>query len=236
MKIIFTPANLKVGDVFSPPADDQRHLLKVLRLRVGDAVEGSDGRQRLQCKIVRANAQVELEVTRVERLQDRRKVSLAIARIDTSRFASAFSAAAQMAVKEVFAVGCERASHGPLAIERLNRVARESAKQVGCPFLPVLRELSGVAELAKIIKDRPAFLLDPFAAKTLLESFPYEIDERGILLIVGPVGDFTDAEKKDLCAAGAQPVQLCREVLRSETAAVVALGVTATCIQTSRQE
>lgn len=236
MKLIFAPPNLKVGQRFSAPAADRKHLLNVLRLRVGDPVDGSDGRRKLGCKITRANSKLELEVSRIEPLEDRRKVSLAIARIDTTRFSSAISAAAQMAVREVYAFGCERASRVPLSLDRLRRVALEAAKQVGCPFLPALNELPGIADLADKIRDRPAFLLDPYASQTLLESFPYELDERGLTLIVGPVGDFTDVEKKQLVAAGAKPVQLCREVLRSETAAVVALGVTATCIRTSRQD
>ncbi len=236
MKLIFTHSNLKVGDFFSPSATDQRHLIKVLRLKRGDVVEASDGKSRLKCKIARVNSKVELEVTAVEPLIDRRKVSLAIAKIETSRFSSAVSAAAQMAVKEVYAFGCDRAERAPLALERLKRVAVESAKQVGCPFLPALYELRGITELAEKIQGRPTFLLDPFAPTTLLESFPYQLDDRGLILICGPAGDFTAQERQQLQRAGAQPVQLCSEILRSETAAVVALGVTATCIRTSRQE
>ena len=236
MKLIFTPTNLKIGDGFSPSVSDQKHILKVLRLRKGDTIDGSDGGRRLKCEITRANVKLELTVTAVEALEDRRKISLAIARIDTARFSSAVSAAAQMAVRDIYSFGCVHASRAPVAMDRLIRVARESAKQVGCPFLPALHNLPDISALADKIRGRPSFLLDPFAAKTLLESFPYEIDSSGLLLIVGPVGDFTDAEKQQLQAAGARPVQLCREILRSETAAVVALGVTATCIQTSRQE
>lgn len=236
MKLIFTPSNLKVGDSFSPSEADQRHLIKVLRLKRGDEVEASDGKARLRCKIAQVNSKVELEVTSLEPLIDRRKISLAIAKIETSRFSSAVSAAAQMAVKEVYAFGCDRAERAPFAVDRLKRVAVESAKQVGCPFLPELHELRGISELSEKIKGRTAFLLDPFAPKTLLESFPYQLDDSGLILICGPAGDFTAQERQELQAAGAQPVQLCREILRSETAAVVALGVTATCIRTSHQD
>lgn len=236
MKIIFTPPNLNIGETFSPSAEDQRHLVKVIRVKRGDLIEGSDGKVRYRCSVVRIDPKLQLQVTSAEPLKDRRKVSLAIAKIETARFASAVSAAAQMAVKEVCAFGCERASRSPLALDRLKRVAVESAKQVGCPFLPTLTELPEISDLAEKIRTGPAFLLDPYASQTLLESFPYELDDRGLMLIVGPVGDFTESEKQILQKAGAKPVQLCQEVLRSETAAVVALGVTATCIRTSRQE
>ncbi len=236
MKLIFVPSNLNVGDAFCPSQADQVHLVKVLRLRIGDVVDGSDGARKVRCRILQTEGKVELEAVAVEPLTDRRKITLVIARIETARFASAVSAAAQMAVRAVYALSCERSSRAPLAIDRLHRVARESAKQVGCPFLPAIEDIPSVSMLAEKIRRRPAFLMDPFAQRTLLESFPYELDDRGLTIIVGPVGDFTDHEKQTLHAAGAQPVQLCREILRSETAAIVALGVTATCIRTSRQE
>lgn len=234
VKLIFTPPNLNVGDRFSPSAPDQRHLDKVLRLKRGDEIQGSDGRSRVLCRIDRIGSKMELRVASVEPLIDRRKISLAVARIEMPRFASAVSAAAQMAVREVYAFGCERAERAPLSMDRLKRVAVESAKQVGCPFLPDLQELPDLSMLAERIRGRRAFLLDMLAPRTLLESIPYEVDDGGILLIVGPTGDLTDGEKKKLQAAGAEPAQLCSELLRSETAAIIAMGVAATCIQTSR--
>ncbi|MBI4178084.1 RsmE family RNA methyltransferase [bacterium] len=237
MKLIFTPPGLKAGAVFSPEEADQRHLIKVLRVREGDTVEGSDGRSRLTCRVAMAGKNLKLKVAAVEALVDLRSISLAVARIETDRFSSAVSAAAQMAVREIFAVECERADRKPLALDRLKRVAREAAKQVGCPFLPDIRELRSVHELAAVAKGKTAFLLDPLAPQTLIECLPMDIDPgTGLLLIVGPVGDFTAQEKQTLQAAGARPAQLCGEILRSETAAVVALGVAATYLRSSARK
>ena len=163
-------------------------------------------------------------------LEDRRVLSLAIARIDADRMAVAVSAAAQMAARDIWIVASERAGPVRLSIPRLDRVAREVAKQVGCPFLPAIREMPGVDSLSHEIRARTAFLLDPDAAETLIEKFPRKPGEP-VMLLIGPAGDFSDAEKTRMRAAGVLGVRLGDPVLRSETAAVAALGIASTCLR-----
>ncbi|OGH56778.1 MAG: hypothetical protein A3G34_14790 [Candidatus Lindowbacteria bacterium RIFCSPLOWO2_12_FULL_62_27] len=235
MKLIFAPAHLQCGDRFSPSKTDQRHLLKVLRLQRGDEVEGSDGAVRYRCKVVRANSKVELEVATAETMEDSRRIALALARIEPARFEFAVSAAAQLSVKEIIAFGCARQDPGKLRMDRLRRVAVESAKQTGCPFLPSLSELPDVPSLAACVQDTYALLLDHGARLSLMDALTERVDPSAVFLIVGPPGDLTEEEKQSLRNAGAVPARLGAELLRSETAAVVAMGVAAvTLARTAR--
>ena len=61
------------------------------------------------------------------------------------------------------------------------------------------------------------------ALRVVLENGEKNI-ERGSMLLVGPEGDFTDLEIRELVDAGATPVGLGPLRLRVETAAVAAMA------------
>jgi 16S rRNA (uracil1498-N3)-methyltransferase len=112
--------------------------------------------------------------------------------------------------------------------------AIEAAKQCGNPWLP---EITPVLELEEFLV-RPEVagaelrLLASLApgARALRAVLAEARAGRGgrapqsIVWLVGPEGDFTDAETARLIAAGCVPVSLGPLVLRCDTAAVTALG------------
>ncbi len=65
-------------------------------------------------------------------------------------------------------------------------------------------------------------LLEATAAESLATVALPEAGE--VVLVVGPEGGVTEAEAERLAAAGATPVRLGPDVLRTSTAAAVALG------------
>ena len=64
-------------------------------------------------------------------------------------------------------------------------------------------------------------MLEPTATETLAEL---EVDDRDILLVVGPEGGVADHELELLTAAGASTIRLGSEVLRTSTAGPAALA------------
>jgi len=60
-------------------------------------------------------------------------------------------------------------------------------------------------------------------SRPLLELLP-ERPPGGVLILVGPEGGLEEAEEAQALEAGFHPVNLCRSILRTETAAVVSVG------------
>jgi 16S rRNA (uracil1498-N3)-methyltransferase len=121
--------------------------------------------------------------------------------------------------------------------ERLNRVAVESCKQSGRAWLLMIEEPTDIAGLtAWAAQTRPAhprtlLLADArglapatWAAGLGRASGP-SAPPGGIGLIVGPEGGLDPAEHDKIIAAGAVPLSFGPHVMRTETAAVVAVGV-----------
>ena len=112
-------------------------------------------------------------------------------------------------------------------LRRLERVAREACKQAVRSWVPRIEAARPVAELWK--EDLPTVVLDqaasvPLAAWLAARGGPAPGRVR---IVVGPEGGLTSAEAEAARAAGAEAVWLARRVLRVETAAELAVGLTA---------
>lgn len=124
------------------------------------------------------------------------------------------------------AARCVARWDGPRAEKGLRRwraVARSAARQSRRAFIPEVSGVCSTAELVARIGGGGLTLVLHESATTPLR----ELDPAGaeaITLVVGPEGGVSDEEITALTAAGAYPVRLGPTVLRTSTAAAVALG------------
>jgi 16S rRNA (uracil1498-N3)-methyltransferase len=113
--------------------------------------------------------------------------------------------------------------------DRWKKIALNAAKQCGAAWLP---NIAPVQTLKDFLTAHHAFgvlivcALDktaPPIGEVLRAARPRTVSSVGVL--VGPEGDFSEAEMKSIRAAGAVPVSLGGDILRSETAAIYALSI-----------
>jgi 16S rRNA (uracil1498-N3)-methyltransferase len=204
-----------VDDVDAPTltTNDRHHLERVLRVRVGDDVVVSDGGGRWrEGKLGDAGA---VEPTDAVQVAARREPEITIA------FAITKGERPELVVQKLTELGADRvvpftASRsvarwsGDRAIghvERLRRVARESAMQCRRAWLPEVAELT-TFEAATTL---------PAAVLADRDGAPPSLDRATVL--VGPEGGWTDEER----ACGLGTIGLGDHVLRAETAAIAAV-------------
>lgn len=114
----------------------------------------------------------------------------------------------------------ERAVRG---VGRWQTVAREAAKQSRRAFVPPVAALASTTGVARLIESADAALVLHEAGSTPLTAASLPVSGH-VILVVGPEGGIAPDELAALTAAGAQVVRLGPEVLRTSTAAAVALG------------
>jgi 16S rRNA (uracil1498-N3)-methyltransferase len=117
-------------------------------------------------------------------------------------------------------------------IGKWQTAALEAAKQCGNPWLPEIGPVTAAGEFMSSAKGYDLKLiasLHPGAKslKSVLEQYRVSQNRapRKVLWLIGPEGDFTQAEMGLSRAAGFEPITLGPLVLRCETAAVYALSV-----------
>ncbi|MCV7224857.1 16S rRNA (uracil(1498)-N(3))-methyltransferase [Mycolicibacterium komossense] len=216
--------------------DEGFHAASVRRIRVGERLVLGDGagelaecvveettKQSLSARVVSRWAAVAPQppVTVVQAIPKAERAELAI-ELATEAGADAFLAWQ--------ASRCVARWDGPKADKGLRRwraVARSAARQSRRGFIPGVDGVLSTAALAQRIRDDVArgalvLALHESAAVPLTEHPVAEADS--LVLVVGPEGGITDEEIAAFTAAGAHAVRLGPTVLRTSTAAAVALG------------
>jgi 16S rRNA (uracil1498-N3)-methyltransferase len=118
----------------------------------------------------------------------------------------------------------ERAEKG---LRRWRAVARSAARQSRRAWIPGVAGPMSTRQLCDVLGERvaagAAVLVLHESANLPLAQLPI-IDATSIVLVVGPEGGISEEEVDALTAVGAAPVRLGPTVLRTSTAAAVALG------------
>lgn len=194
------------------------------RLAAGDSVvllDGS-GREALADVVAVARGEATLRVSEIVRRESgSRPTSLFLAGLKPERLSWAVEKATELGAADVTIVRSERTQSfraAPTLLPRLERVARESAKQCGRADWP---SVSGPLSLERVLKD------ERFAHRFFLDfdgaPFPRRLSAAPAALLVGPEGGWTGSERSAALGRGWRIVTLPAGRLRAETAVVAAL-------------
>ncbi len=210
-----------------------RRLARVLRLRRGDKVVFTEGGERefeVELTDISANAvtgvvtgdrpsppEPAIEVVLYQSLIRPNRFDIAIEKgteLGVARFVPVVHARSQI----------EEASQG--RAERWRRLVVEAAEQCGRGRLPAIDPPLPYEEA---LASAPGVLVVPYEAESAnrLADYLRALPERPqtVSLFIGPEGGYTDEEIALARGSGAALVTLGRQVLRSETAAVVAAAI-----------
>jgi 16S rRNA (uracil1498-N3)-methyltransferase len=233
---VFLVGELPPGPHAVLNGEEARHAATVRRMRAGEQITLSDGAgSAAGCVIddVSPGREPVLDLTVERRWTEpapRLRVVVAQALVKGDRGELAVELATEAGVDAVLPWRAERSVarwedgvRGAKALSRWQATARTAAKQARRLWVPPVEQPADTAELAAAVKASvAAFVLEGTATRRLPElPLPTDGD---LLLVVGPEGGITDIEMDVLTAAGAVPVRLGTTVLRTSTAAAVALG------------
>jgi len=106
--------------------------------------------------------------------------------------------------------------------ERLERIAREAARQSEQPFVP---ELVAPRPLAEVVAGVPEAAFRAACLERSAEPLPWSIDANELWLVVGPEGGLSTGDRTLLERGQFSSIALGRSILRTETAAVVGVAL-----------
>ncbi len=236
MPQFFLDKRIEVGNEIAIRGSDARHIVQSLRLAKGDWLVVSDGRGRSFRTEITSSRPSEVVVAVKEELTAKTAATppaLAIAATRSERLEWAVQKAVELGCRRILLFNSERTVRrieGPAAkkIERIRRIALEAAKQSGLPFVPKVEGPVEFARLCTMLKefDPRIMLYEGEGKRSIRDALPRPGAEIGEgVIIVGPEGGFTDAEVAAAASEAASVVNLGRQILRVETAAVAALAI-----------
>jgi 16S rRNA (uracil1498-N3)-methyltransferase len=237
--LFYVPTLPAVGESVVVDGDEGFHAANVRRLRVGEEIDLGDGAGTVGRCVVVDVAKGRLTAT----VSDRHVVARATPTVTVVQ-ALPKSDRAELAVELATEAGADGfvawqsercvarwdgAAKVDKGLRRWDAVARAAARQSRRPHVPTVTELVGTPALVRQVAAATAagtvvLALHESATGPLVALADRIGAAASVWLLVGPEGGISDGEVTALVDAGAVAVRLGPSVLRTSTAAAVALG------------
>lgn len=208
------------------------HAADVRRLRVGEAVDVTDGRgTRLACRVRQVgHGRVVLDVDRREVEPDPQPRVVAVQALVKHDAEQAVTTMTEVGVDRIVPWAAARSvvvwqgDRVTRGVRRWRAAAAEAAKQSRRCWVPTVTEPCTTDQVAEQVAAADlAVLLDGEADVAVTDL---TVPSAGtVLLVVGPEGGVTEAERATLVSAGAVPARMGPTVLRAATAGTVAAAL-----------
>ena len=225
---------LAAGLRITLPQTAGHHVTKVLRLAPGDALTVFDGHGgEYRTTLVRASrGAVEVEIGAHDPVDRESALAVELGQgiCKGDRMDLVVRKATELGVRTIRPIVCERTvvKLDPSRMERRmahwRAIAVHAAQQSGRTRVPEVAEVEGLGAWLSRDGAGPAFVLSPRAGASP-SDLALPAPEAPVRLLVGPEGGLSPREVECAEAAGFAGLRLGPRVLRTETAALVALAV-----------
>ncbi len=232
-----TPEQVRDSEI-NIEGQDVNHIRNVLRMRVGEQVEVSDGNnKKYLCEIMdMSSEQVNLRILE-ELLNDTElpsRIYLFQGLPKSDKMELIIQKAVELGVYEVIPVATRRAvvklddKKAAKKVERWNSIAESGAKQSGRSIIPKVKDVMSYKEALSYASELDVMLI------------PYELAEgmeqtreivagicpgQSVGIFIGPEGGFEREEVELAMEKGAHPITLGKRILRTETAGLTTLSI-----------
>ncbi|MCS6831588.1 MAG: 16S rRNA (uracil(1498)-N(3))-methyltransferase [Armatimonadota bacterium] len=231
----FVPPERFCDGVVCIAGEDARQIRTVLRLQPGDEIGVLDGSGR-EYHCVLESVRKDESVARVHRwisldVEPRVHITVVQSLAKGDKVERVIQHGTEIGVARFVLVQTERSvvrlhdDQVGKRLERWRRIAKEAAEQAHRAVVPVIEGVTSLHYALEMLNGASVLTLHPDnSAVPLVEWAQYDSFPMRVALIVGPEGGLTD-EEVALCARhGAVAVSLMPRILRTETAALVAVS------------
>jgi 16S rRNA (uracil1498-N3)-methyltransferase len=232
MPRFYCPAPLPLNGSFDLPPDAAHHASRVLRLRLGDAVEMFDGLGNESHGVIADLSGKRVLVEQITSVSAQResplRTFLAQALCSSEKMDWVIQKATELGVTEIQPLDTERsvarlsAERAEKRLQHWQQVAISACEQSGRNVLPIIQPPQDIMAWLRTMREQPCskFILLPEGA----QSLHAQAEPQGqAVLMIGAEGGFTSAESDTALLCGFTPIRLGARVMRTETAAMAGL-------------
>ncbi|MEI6122766.1 MAG: 16S rRNA (uracil(1498)-N(3))-methyltransferase [Bacteroidota bacterium] len=208
--------------------EESRHC-KVLRLNTSDTIYLTNGKGRLFHAIINDADQNAYKATIVKTINDfnKRTFKLHIAIAPTKspdRFEWFLEKATEIGIDEITPLICEHSEKTVVKTDRLEKIMVSALKQSFSAYLPKLNACTTFSNFMLQNFQAAKFVAYCNDSERKLLKNEYIAPSNAVVLI-GPEGDFSEAEISAAKKSGYMPISLGNNRLRTETAGIVACNI-----------
>ena len=198
------------------------HCTKVLRKKINDHVFVTDGKGNLfYAKIINIlSNKCELEILEKTINKNNLNIHLLISPTKNhKRIDWMIEKLVEVGIQRITFILCKNSIRTKVNLDRLNKIALSAMKQTQNTFLPTIDDCIDFNNIFKIIESSEKYIAHLNNDNIHLNSLLKNKTSRCIL--IGPEGDFTEAEVKKTIKHGFREVSLGTSRLRTETSGLL---------------
>lgn len=222
------------GDAVELDARRSHHLVRVLRLGVGEAVEAFDGRgNAFAATVAVADAhrcRLQLGARLEHTVESPLAITLGQCLSTADKMDWTIEKAVELGAHRIMPLASERsqvrldAARAARKHEHWLRIVESACMQSDRAWLPTLDELMSFTRFVDEADDRARRMILAPGAATPLAAMPVD-GSQAVIIAVGPESGFSTEELSRAVSRGFEPVSLGPRTLRTETAGLAAIAV-----------
>lgn len=224
-QLFYNPELSSESKHISFSAEESKHIAKVLRKKLGDALTITNGKGWVFDATLETATPESCEaaiVNSYKRIQPMHWLHLAVAPTkNADRFEWFLEKATEIGINEITPVICERSERKTIKPERLQRIMESAMKQSKRVYLPKLNPAISLGKFLELDHPGLRFIAHCYEEEKL-ELKRRVAPDKDITILIGPEGDFSEQEVDLAIEKGFYPVSLGEARLRTETAALMA--------------
>ena len=212
---------------FTMSEPSSKHCIQVLRMDVGEHIDITNGTGGLFHASIQVAHKKNTLVTitksiQIERPKQKLHVGISLLK-NAVRLEWLFEKATEMGITNITPLVCERTIHERFKTERMQQIIQSAMIQSQQTWLPVLTEPMPFQDF--IEQETTAQKLIAHCEPLQKTSIKSIVASAGLVLLIGPEGDFAPTEIAAAIAKDFTPIDLGPTRLRTETAGIFALSV-----------
>lgn len=225
MQLFYNPSITENDDSFNFDKDESRHIVKVLRKKVGDTLHITNGKGwGFKAKLTAAEIKHCSATIISKTKKPNRKFSLHLAVAPTKmndRYEWFLEKATEIGIEEITPIICDHSERKVIKTERFEKIIQSAMKQSLHYYLPKLNAPLAFKDfIAQDFNEQKFIAHCEDTNKTSLKSVLKT--KQNCVILIGPEGDFSLSEIDEALNTNFKPITLGDTRLRTETAAIVA--------------
>ena len=211
---------------------DSYHIVKVMRMKIGNTIEVVYNNMEYLCKITAFTPNVKCEIIEIIEGKKRKipRVSIAQSLVKEQKMDYILQKSTELGVEEIIPISTERSiikveEKEKKKLERWKKVVKEASEQSKRSTIPVIKDIKNINSLINEKYDYKLVCSVNEKSKTIKSILSKVNISDTILFVIGPEGGLSKKEEEILLENGFQAVTLGDNILRTETASLFVLSV-----------
>ena len=205
--------------------DQSHYLSKVMRVKENEVFSLFNNNGEWEAKVLSVSKNIiEFKITKQLRKKENiKELWLAFSPIKSNYQNFMIQKATELGVTKFLPIIFDRTVVRKINKERLEKIIIEASEQSNRINVPIIEDAQSLNDFLKTNSINLIFL-DLNSNNNKIDKL--KLTDNPICIIVGPEGDFSEAERQEILTfKGVQPIKINENILRSETAVISAISI-----------